>query len=106
MAVEFTDYMNKVQEETLSAIKQVQDSNLAAMTSAREFFAGMPAMPWAPGDFPSTKKMIETSFEFTNRLMELRKQYTLEFAEIWAKAQKDAGQASTQAVRNVAPNIK
>jgi len=106
MTVEFTEYINKVQQETLNTVKQIQESNLAAMASTREFFAAMPPAPWTSQDLPSTKTMIEKSFDFSNRLMELRKQYALEFAEIWAKAQKDVNQATAQAVRNAPPNAK
>ena len=100
MAVEFNEYMTKIQDETLRSVKQVQESNLAAMATTREFFAAMPAMPWMTQDLPATKRMIENSFEFANRMMDLRKQFALQFAEIWAKAQKDASEATAQAVRN------
>ena len=104
MAVEFNEYMNKVQEETLNAAKQVQESNIAAMASFREFFSKMPMMPFAAPDFPEMKTMIENSFDFANRMIDLRKKYTIEFAEIWARAQKDAAQNTAQVVRNTPPS--
>jgi hypothetical protein len=106
MATEFAEYVNKIQEETLSAVKQVQDGNLAVLTSAREFIASLPAMPFAAtNEMPQTRELIESSFNFANRLLELRKQYALEVAEIFAKAQREVTQATVRAA-NKATNSK
>ncbi len=106
MAAEFTEYVNKMQEETLSAIKQVQEANLAAFATAREFVASFPTAPFPSQDVPSAKKMIEAGFDFSHRLLDLRKQFALDMTDILVKTQSDAAQTASNAARTATQNIK
>ncbi|MGR4065508.1 MAG: hypothetical protein ACLQPV_08665 [Vulcanimicrobiaceae bacterium] len=91
MTVNVTDYINKIQEESLATLKQAQDANLAALAQVREFATHatenrgeMPSFT----NVPTPAQMIERSFEFTNRMLDVRKSYMIKVAELFADAQK------------------
>ena len=92
--MQFTEYVAKLQEDTLEAVSQVQEANITAFQAAREFMASFPANAFQAQDMPSTKKMIESSFDFSHRLLDLRKQFALEMADIFAKTQSDIAQTT------------
>lgn len=98
MAVDFTQYVSKLQEQTLNAVKQAQDVNLAALASWRQQMAAFPGFKQTsiPDSVPSATKVIELGFGFAGQLLDLQKQYMLKAAEIFAAAQKDVAEKAGQ----------
>jgi hypothetical protein len=98
----YTEYFNKVQEDVLTQIKEAQDASLKSMTSLRELAASypttVPAMPKFEG-FPTPSEVIEQSFEFAEKFLEIRKAYTLKVAELIETAQKQAMDATRPTVK-------
>jgi hypothetical protein len=93
MAVNVTDYVTKLQEEGLNALKQTQDLNLAALAKLRELnkeWAEKPGTLPTFENLPSPTQFVELSFGFASQLLELRKAYTLKIAEMVAETQKEA----------------
>ncbi|MGZ3497329.1 MAG: hypothetical protein ACXWNK_16325 [Vulcanimicrobiaceae bacterium] len=99
MAVDFAEYVSKLQEQSLSAVKQAQDVNLAALASWRQQMAAVPGFKQlsTPDNVPSAAKAIELGFGFVSRLLDLQKQYMLKAAEIFVAAQKDAAEKTGHA---------
>lgn len=109
MAVNVSDYMNKFQEEGLAAIKQSQEASLNAIHTFREFTKEWNSKPGSMPTFenmPSPTQLVEMSFGFASQLLEMRKAYTLQIAEMIAETQKQA-QSSVNAAANAAaqPNV-
>ena len=73
----YTEYFNKLQEDVLSQIKEAQDASLK----------GFAAMPKFEG-FPTPSEVIEQTFDFAEKFLEMRKAYTLKVAELIENAQK------------------
>jgi hypothetical protein len=101
MSNDFTTYVTQFQEETLKAVKQGQDANVAAFQQARELFSEMANIDKLPTleNFPTPTKMVELSFDYASKLLDLRKQYSLAVAELFTSAQKDATQATVRAAQ-------
>jgi hypothetical protein len=101
MATDFNQYVNKFQEETLKAVKQAQDANVAAFQQARELFTEVASLDKMPTleNLPTPTKFVEMSFNFANQMLELRKQYALQVADLFTTVQKDATQATVRAAQ-------
>lgn len=95
----YTQYLEKVQEDVLEGIKESQDATLKNIASMRELAATypttLPAFTKLEG-YPSATELIEKSFEFTHKLIDLRKDYAIKFAEIVEAAQKQVFDATVR----------
>lgn len=95
MAVNVVDFINKIQEEGLTTLKQTQDASLAAMGNFRKLGNELTAES-KPGtiptfeNLPTPTQLVELSFGFATQILEVRKAYTLKVAEMIAEAQKTA----------------
>ena len=93
MSVNVVEYMTKLQDEGLEAIKQSQEASLAWMSSWREFTKEFSEKPGTVPTFenvPTPTQFVELSFGFANRWLELRKAFTLKVAEMVTESQKRA----------------
>ena len=93
MAVNVVDFINKIQEEGLSTLKQTQEASLAAMGNFRKFGNELSEKPGTVPTFenmPTPTQLVELSFGFAAQFLEVRKAYTLKVAEMIAEAQKTA----------------
>ncbi|MGC1380416.1 MAG: hypothetical protein WA814_05260 [Candidatus Baltobacteraceae bacterium] len=112
MAVNVSEYMNKFQEEGLTAIKRTQDASLNAMNAFREMskeFAEKPGTMPALENLPTPTQLVELSFGFASQVLELRKAFTLKIAEMIVDTQKQAEanmKAATATIKPVAPVAK
>lgn len=102
MTTTYADYLTKIQEDVLDTIKEAQDASLKSFASLRELSANypttVPAMPKIDG-FPTPVELIKQSFEFAEKFLEVRKEYTLKVAELIETAQKqvvDAARATAK----------
>ncbi len=102
MSTDFTQYVNKFQTETLEAVKQAQDANLAAFGQARELFSQVAKMDKLPTvqDLPTPTKFVELSFDYANKFLEMRKQYALQIAEMFTEATSNVTNNVTNNARN------
>jgi hypothetical protein len=93
MAVNVVDFINKIQEEGLTTLKQTQEASLAAMGDFRKFATELSDKPGTVPSFenmPTPTQLVELSFGFASQFLEVRKAYTLKVAEMIAEAQKTA----------------
>ncbi len=93
MAVNVVDFINKIQEEGLSTLKQTQEASLAAMGNLRKFGNELSEKPGTVPTFenmPTPTQLVELSFGFATQILEVRKAYQLKVAESIAEAQKTA----------------
>lgn len=97
MSVNVLDYMTKFQEEGLKALKQTQDASLKAMQNFSEFGKEFgKELNDKPGTFPafenvpSPTQFVEMSFGFASQVLEMRKAFTMQIAEMITDAQKQA----------------
>ena len=93
MSVNVVEYMTKLQDEGLEAIKQTQEASLAWMNSWREFTKEFSEKPGTMPNFeniPNPTQFVELSFGFANRWLELRKAFTLKVAEMVSETQEQA----------------
>lgn len=91
MAVNVAEYMTKLQDESLSALKETQDASLKAIGSFRELakeIAEKPGTVPAFENIPSPTQFVELSFGFAGQLLELRKSFALRFAQMLVETQK------------------
>ena len=79
----YTEYIEKVQEDVLNQIKEAQDASLKS-------FAAMPKFE----GFPTPSEVIEQTFDFAEKFLELRKAYTLKVADLIETAQKQFVEAA------------
>jgi hypothetical protein len=93
MAVNVVEFINKIQEEGLSTLKQTQEASLAAMGDFRKLATELSDKPGTIPTFenlPTPTQLVELSFGFASQFLEVRKAYTLKVAELIAEAQKQA----------------
>lgn len=91
MAVNVSEYMTKLQEESLAAIKETQDASLKAFKSFSAFGKEMTEKPGSVPAFeniPTPTQFVELSFGFASQLLELRKAWALRVAEMIVETQK------------------
>lgn len=102
MSNDFDQFAAKVQEETLKAVKQAQDTNVAVLQRTRELFADPSSMNKFPAfeSLPAPTKVVELTFDYANKVLELQKNYALRIAEIFTSAQKDAAQATARTTQS------
>lgn len=98
MSTDFDQFAAKVQEETLKAVKQAQDTNVAVLQRARDLFADASNANKVPSfeNLPTPAKAVELAFDYANKVLELQKDYALRVAEIFTSVQKDAAQTTAR----------
>jgi hypothetical protein len=103
----YTQYLEKVQEDVLEGIKESQETTLKNIASFRELAVAypttLPAFPKLEG-YPNATELIEKSFEFTHKLIDLRKDYAIKFAEIVETAQKQVLDATVRQTKSAKHN--
>jgi len=102
MATDFNEYVAKFQEETLKAVKQAQDANIAAFEQARQLFSEVATLEKLPTveSLPSPTKFVELSFDYANKMLELRKEYALQVADFVTEATKSAANLAKTITKN------
>ncbi len=91
MTTDFVKFAGQFQEQTLAAVKQAQDLNVAAFAQTQKFFSELASTEKISLEtVASPTKFVELSFEYANKFMDLRKQYALQVAEMVETATKNA----------------
>ena len=86
----YADYLTKIQEDVLETIKDAQEASLKSFA--------VPAFPKVEG-FPTAAELIKQSFDFAEKFLEVRKEYTLKVAEMIEAAQKQAVDAARATIK-------
>ncbi len=90
MTTDFTKFAEQFQEQTLAAVKQAQDLNVAAFEQTQKFFSEVATMDKVSlENVTSPTKFVEMSFDYANKFLELRKGYALQVADMVATAGKN-----------------
>lgn len=86
----YNEIVTKVQDDVLTAVKQIQDASLAGFQTIRENASGyMGKSPAAViENMPNPTQVIENAFGFTAQILELQKGFALKVAESMANAAK------------------
>ena len=108
MAVNVVEYVSKIQQDSLAAIKQGQDASIQAFDQFRSLGKELAEKPGTFPIFenvPSPTQLVEMSFSFAAQLLELRKHYTLKLAEMLVETQKQAEATVKQATAS-APTVQ
>lgn len=101
----YTELIERTQSEVLTALRQAQDLNVKTLASLTELVS---SIPLPTGDvknveLPTATEVVEHTFAFTNKFMEVRKEYMVKLAELATAGQKqfaEAAQRMTEAVKN------
>ena len=98
MTTDFTTFVSKFQDDTLKAVKQAQDANIAAFEQARELFAEVATLDKLPTfeSLPSPTKFVELSFDYANKFLELRKEYALQVADFISETAKNVAKTASK----------
>ena len=87
----YNEIVTKVQDDVISAVKQIQDASLSGFQTIRENAAGYISGK-SPASMieamPNPAQVIENAFGFTAQILELQKGYALKVAEQLASAAK------------------
>lgn len=86
----YTEFLARVQGEFLASLRQAQDLNVKTVSSLTELAASFPKTSEVPTatEFPTPVELVEKTFAFTNSLLEARKEYALQLAELATAGQK------------------
>lgn len=102
----YSEFLEKSQSELLAGLKQMQELNVKALTSFSQLAATMP-LPTTTDvknvEIPSATEIVESTFAFTNQIVELRKEYMLKLADFAVNGQKqftEVAQRVAQAAKN------
>jgi hypothetical protein len=97
MTTDFTKFAEAFQEQTLAAVKQAQDLNVAAFEQTQKFFSEIATMDKVSLEpMTSPTKFVETSFDYANKFLELRKEYALQVADMLSTATKNVAKGTSQ----------
>ena len=95
----FVSYIERVQQETLNSIKQVQDLNLKTLATFTYLVSAVPtidAKEASANNMPTPTEFVQRSFEFTNEILATRKEYMIKLAELATEAQKQFAETATR----------
>jgi hypothetical protein len=86
----YVEFFEKLQSEFLSSLKQAQEQNLKTLASFSDLAAAVPSFKVEnlSAELPTPTAIVESAFNFTNEIIETRKEYMTKLAELATDAQK------------------
>jgi hypothetical protein len=103
MATTYLEMISKLQQQSLQALKQAQESQLAALSTAREIATQFAAAPLpTPEAVPSISALTELTSSFATQMLDQQKAYANQLAGFFDAARKDV----TEQVARVASPTK
>jgi len=94
----YTETLDKVQDQLIDGIKQLQEKSLQAVAEFSKKAAGLvPETPEMPSAL-APKQVIESTFGFANRVLELQQNYLVALTEAVAPLTEKS--ASTKSAAN------
>lgn len=97
MATTYLDMISKLQQQSLQALKQAQETQLAALSTAREIatqFASAPVP--TPDAVPSLGALTELTSSFATQMLDQQKAYANRLAGFFDTARKEATEQVTR----------
>lgn len=100
----YLETLGKLQKQSLDALKQVQATQLAALTTIGELVSDAPAFRPAPvfEKLPSFAELAELNATFTRSILEQQNAYLTQLAGIFTTTQKNAVEAADRVVQTAA----
>lgn len=91
MAATYLELLSKLQAQTLEGLKQIQNVQVATLTTAREMVQSLPTMstsvPTIEG-MPSITQIAELNTQFATQLLDQQKAYASQIAELFSPVAK------------------
>ena len=86
MPANYLELLAKLQSQTLEGLKQIQNVQVATLTTAREMVTSMPSMTSVPtvDGMPSVAQIAELNTQFATQLLDQQKAYASQLAEIFS----------------------
>jgi hypothetical protein len=92
MAASYIELLQKLQAQTLESLKQIQNVQVATLTTTREMVASLPTMTSVPTieSMPSVAQIAEINTQFASQLLDQQKAYATQLAELFTPAPKSS----------------
>lgn len=88
MAATYLELLSKLQAQTLEGLKQIQNVQVATLTTAREMVQSLPtSVPTIEG-MPSITQIAELNTQFATQLLDQQKAYASQIAELFSPVAK------------------
>ena len=102
----YLETLGKLQEQSLEALKQVQATQLAALTTIGELVSNVP--PFKPasnlGSLPTFAELAELNAAFVRSVLEQQNAYASQLAGMVTATQKNVVEAAERVVQTAAVN--
>ena len=100
----YLETLGKLQDQSLEAIKQVQATQLAALTTIGELLSAVPPFRTAPaaGSLPTFAELSELNAAFVRSLIEQQNAYASQLAGVFSATQKTVVEAAERVVQTAA----
>ncbi|MGB8267083.1 MAG: hypothetical protein WCE44_12200 [Candidatus Velthaea sp.] len=87
----FTETVTKLQDQSLDALKKIQNAQLETLSTIRKFVAELPtpALPTSES-FPTIEKIVELNTTFATAVFEQQKAFATQLGNLFGSIQKDA----------------
>src|ERR1700676_4281119 len=97
----YLETLGKLQEQSLEALKQVQATQLAALTTIGELVSTVPPFRSAttPASLPTFAELAEQSASFVRSLIEQQNAYAQQLAGVFTATQTNVVEAAERVVQ-------
>jgi hypothetical protein len=104
----YLETLGKLQEQSLEALKQVQATQLAALTTIGELVSTVPPFrsPSAAGSLPTFAELSEMNASFVRSLLEQQNAYASQLAGMFTATQKNVVEAAERVVQTATATAK
>ena len=103
----YLETLGKLQQQSLDALKQVQASQLAALTTIGELVSSAPGMRPMSGteSLPSMAEIAELNTTFVRNVIEQQNAFASQLAGVCTTTQKNVVDAAQSIVKTVTPVV-
>jgi hypothetical protein len=100
----YLETLGKLQAQTLEAVKQVQATQLAALTTIGELVSNVPPFrtPESAGSLPTFAELAEQNAAFVRSMIEQQNAYASQLAGMFTATQKNVVEAAERVVQTAA----
>jgi hypothetical protein len=102
----YLETLGKLQQQSLDALKQVQATQLAALSTIGELVSAVPSFRPASGieGVPTFGELVELNASFARSVLEQQNTYASQLAGLFTVAHKNVVNAAERAVDTMATN--
>ncbi|GAC1658979.1 MAG: hypothetical protein NVS4B13_02870 [Candidatus Elarobacter sp.] len=103
----YLETLEKLQQQSLDTLKQVQATQLAALTTIGELVSDVPAFrPASMANVPTFAELAELNASYTRNLLEQQNAFASQLAGIFTVTHKNVVNAAERAVQSAATAVK